>query len=161
MPNTFVTDNARRETLVNVALSGLHDAIGREKDRSREEFEFCLLLPPGVSKVADKIMVLVEFWIRQCRQHLSVRVNVYSAFFCLANKCGQINQVVSCYQNAFPRDQFGPGLYQFWNATYSAIIVVEYFCYLEINFTQVHQLVQSGCHGCAMLEVVKDVEKLL
>lgn len=82
---------------MNVALSRFHYAVSREKDGSREKFKLCLLLPPGVTEVPDKVAVLVELWVRKGRQHLSVGIHVDPAFFGLTEECGQIDQVMSGY----------------------------------------------------------------
>ena len=60
-----------------------NNAVGRHQNRPVKFLEFLFLLPPGVSIVACKILILLKGRIVMRRQHLGMGVHIHTASLCL------------------------------------------------------------------------------
>ncbi len=131
-------DQPRREQPSFIIIFGLLNTVSRKKYCPRKIYELFPLVLPRTSEIAGKVGVFFQFWITVRRQHLAVRINIYSLARRLLQKQIQVFQVVPADQYRFAFDWRNTNRGRLRVAESRCVGFVEHFHHFQIYLPAFH-----------------------
>ena len=117
-----------------------HNTVGCKHNRTVERRKLLTLLPPRVSVVANKMLVLLESRIIVCRKHFAVRIYIHSRSLGLFQQVFDVMQVVSADQNTRILAHPDIHLCNLRIAVTGRICLVEQCHHLDTHLSRLHHL---------------------
>ena len=117
-----------------------HNTVGCKHNRTVERRKLLTLLPPRVSVVANKMLVLLESRIIVCRKHFAVRIYIHSRSLSLFQQVFDVIQVVSADQNTRILAHPDIHLCNLRIAVTGRICLVEQCHHLDTHLSRLHHL---------------------